>query len=256
VDEDDLDDDDDGTGEDDDDVVGKDDLDEDEPDLIVVEDSMVVSSAGEPEAAPIVMEPAVTDPPATDVTDIPDRAAAADATDTTLAEPAWHAGADPAAATASTAADAEPADAEPADTELADTEPADAEPADAELADAELADAEPADAEPAAAEPAADIPGAASAGDQPGPQVASMGGDTTQFQERWLAIQSDFVDDPRRSVTSASELVQEAIENLVARIRQQEASLRGTWDDPSADTEVLRKVLVDYRSFLDKIAAM
>jgi hypothetical protein len=88
------------------------------------------------------------------------------------------------------------------------------------------------------------------------PAVAEPAARTAQLQERWLAIQSDFVDDPRRSVTSAADLVTEAIDTLVAEIKQRDASLRGTWDSSNSDTEVLRNALRDYRSFLDRLVAL
>jgi hypothetical protein len=88
------------------------------------------------------------------------------------------------------------------------------------------------------------------------PAVAEPASGLAQLQERWLAIQSDFVDDPRRSVNAAAELVTEAIGLLVAEIRDREASLRGTWDTADADTEVLRTALREYRSFLDRLVAL
>jgi hypothetical protein len=91
---------------------------------------------------------------------------------------------------------------------------------------------------------------------QGAPAVAAPAARTAQLQERWLAIQSDFVDDPRRSVTSAADLVTEAIDTLVAEIKERDASLRETWDSSNADTEVLRNALRDYRSFLDHLVAL
>ena len=103
-----------------------------------------------------------------------------------------------------------------------------------------------------------DVPAATGAGpdDQGAPTVAGSAARTAQLQERWLAIQSDFVDDPRRSVASAADLVTEAIKTLVAEIKERDASLRGTWDSTDADTEVLRNALRDYRSFLDRLVAL
>jgi hypothetical protein len=110
----------------------------------------------------------------------------------------------------------------------------------------------------AAASPGSGPTAAAGGGpDGPGaPSVAELGARTIQLQERWLAIQSDFVDDPRRSVAAAAELVTEAIDTLVADVKERDASLRGTWDTNGADTEVLRIALQDYRSFLDRLVAL
>jgi hypothetical protein len=103
-----------------------------------------------------------------------------------------------------------------------------------------------------------DVPAATGAGpdDQGAPTVAESAARTAELQERWLAIQSDFVDDPRRSVASAADLVTEAIDTLVAEIKERDASLRGTWHSRNADTEVLRNALRDYRSFLDRLVAL
>ena len=103
-----------------------------------------------------------------------------------------------------------------------------------------------------------DVSAAAGAGPdgQGAPAVAEPAARTAQLQERWLAIQSDFVDDPRRSVASAADLVTEAIDTLVAEIKERDVSLRGTWDSGNADTEVLRNALRDYRSFLDRLVAL
>jgi hypothetical protein len=93
--------------------------------------------------------------------------------------------------------------------------------------------------------------------DDPGtPAVAQPAGGLAQLQDRWLAIQSDFVDDPRRSVTAAAELVTEAISMLTAEINDRDTSLRGTWEGADSDTEVLRTALREYRSFLDRLVAL
>ncbi|HEY7142919.1 MAG TPA: hypothetical protein VH637_01610 [Streptosporangiaceae bacterium] len=88
------------------------------------------------------------------------------------------------------------------------------------------------------------------------PKVADAPGGTRQLQERWLTIQSDFVDDPRSSVSAAASLVEEAIEDAMAELRQRESSLRDSWASSGADTEALRKALVGYRKFLDRLAAV
>jgi hypothetical protein len=117
----------------------------------------------------------------------------------------------------------------------------------------ELSNARAGSTGPAATGTAATGPGP---NDPGAPAVAKPTARTEQLQERWLAIQSDFVDDPRRSVASAADLVTEAIDTFVAEIKERDASLRGTWDSSSADTEVLRNALRDYRSFLDRLVAL
>lgn len=57
-----------------------------------------------------------------------------------------------------------------------------------------------------------------------------------------------FVDDPRDSVQRASDLVDTAIEELLAAVRQRQAVLASSWQNRDADTEVLRVALKDYRA--------
>lgn len=65
---------------------------------------------------------------------------------------------------------------------------------------------------------------------------------------RWREIQGMFVDDPRDSVQRASDLIDTAIEEFLAEIRQRQAALASSWQNRDADTEVLRIALKDYRS--------
>jgi hypothetical protein len=85
---------------------------------------------------------------------------------------------------------------------------------------------------------------------------ASAPADTAQLHDRWTAIQSTFVDDPRASVVAAADLVTEAIETLVSAARERERGLRSEWDRDGADTEDLRNALRDYRGFLDHLATL
>jgi hypothetical protein len=57
-----------------------------------------------------------------------------------------------------------------------------------------------------------------------------------------------FVDDPRDSVQRASDLIDTAIEELLASIRRRQAALASSWQNRDADTEALRVTLQDYRA--------
>jgi hypothetical protein len=102
----------------------------------------------------------------------------------------------------------------------------------------------------------------ASAAEGPAPDAeladddADDADDAELMHERWAAIQSTFVDDPRGSVTAAADLVGEAIGTLVANAKQRERGLRGEWDRDGVDTEGLRQALRNYRGFLDRITAV
>jgi hypothetical protein len=86
------------------------------------------------------------------------------------------------------------------------------------------------------------------------PAMSGLAGDPDQLHERWSAIQSSFVDDPRASVAAAADLVSEAIAALVASVQDRERGLRGEWDRDGADTEDLRNTLRGYRGLLDQLA--
>jgi hypothetical protein len=109
---------------------------------------------------------------------------------------------------------------------------------------------------PASPASSTSVPGAARPGlpkntDLPVP--TDMAGDPEQMHERWAAIQSTFVDDPRGSVAAAADLVTEAIATLVASAEEQERGLRGEWERDGVDTEGLRNALRGYRGLLDRL---
>jgi hypothetical protein len=110
---------------------------------------------------------------------------------------------------------------------------------------------------PTGAAPSGAVPGAARPGmpaDADGPADTAIAGDAEQLHQRWAAIQSAFVDDPRGSVAAAAELTTETVSALVASAQQRERGLRGEWDRDGADTEDLRNTLRGYRSLLDQLA--
>jgi hypothetical protein len=93
------------------------------------------------------------------------------------------------------------------------------------------------------------------AGPQAAGGVASMPGrapgtaqSVPQGDRRWREIQAMFVDDPRDSVQRASDLIDTAIEEFLAAIRQRQAALASSWQNRDADTEALRSALKDYRA--------
>lgn len=185
-----------------------------DPDAVIVEETVVASSAADPPREPkhadavtdATPEPARADatiPPPAGTDRAADRAGLTASTETTAAQPG------PAGTTAGT------------ETTAAQTGPAGT---------------------------------TAGAGTTAAP--ASAPADTAQLHDRWTAIQSTFVDDPRASVVAAADLVTEAIETLVSAARERERGLRSEWDRDGADTEDLRNALRDYRGFLDHLATL
>ncbi|MUL41716.1 hypothetical protein FZ103_11115 [Streptomonospora sp. PA3] len=75
-----------------------------------------------------------------------------------------------------------------------------------------------------------------------------------RLKERWRDAQSDFVDDPRRAVGSADELVDEVLRTLNEKLAAHKRSLEDRWSDRSeADTEALRRTMRGYRAFFRQL---
>jgi hypothetical protein len=74
------------------------------------------------------------------------------------------------------------------------------------------------------------------------------------LRQRWTEIQTEFVDQPQRSVERANALVADLTERLVAGFRDEQARLEAQWDQgDEVSTEDLRVVLQRYRSFFSRL---
>jgi sarcosine oxidase delta subunit len=77
---------------------------------------------------------------------------------------------------------------------------------------------------------------------------------STQASERWQHIQSEFVDDPRKTVAEAHQLVSELMQRIVDTFAQQRAELERQWTEgDSVSTEDLRICLQRYRAFFSRL---
>jgi hypothetical protein len=75
-----------------------------------------------------------------------------------------------------------------------------------------------------------------------------------ELRPRWADIQASFVDEPRRAVEQADELVAEAISRLAEGFATARASLEQEWDrNDEVSTENLRLALQRYRAFFDRL---
>jgi hypothetical protein len=77
---------------------------------------------------------------------------------------------------------------------------------------------------------------------------------TNRLRTRWSDVQSAFVDDPRKAVKTADELVADVMKQLADGFAKERRSLEEQWsrgDDVS--TEDLRIALQRYRSFFDRL---
>jgi molecular chaperone GrpE (heat shock protein) len=75
-----------------------------------------------------------------------------------------------------------------------------------------------------------------------------------QANERWQRVQAEFVDDPRKSVSEAHELVSELVQRIVDSFTHERDNLEGTWSrGDSVSTEDLRVCLQRYRMFFSRL---
>ena len=73
------------------------------------------------------------------------------------------------------------------------------------------------------------------------------------YGSRWDALKGDFVDEPRRAVRQADELVGELLDELQRLFADQRHNLEQGFDHDQASTEDLRLALRRYRSFFDRL---
>jgi hypothetical protein len=84
-----------------------------------------------------------------------------------------------------------------------------------------------------------------------GPDVVSG------FRRQWNEIQTGFVDEPRRAVEEADELVAEAIRQLAQSFAEARTNLEHQWDrGDDVSTEDLRQALQRYRSFFGRLLSV
>ena len=78
-----------------------------------------------------------------------------------------------------------------------------------------------------------------------------------ELRARWTAIQAGFVDEPRKAVQDADELVLSAIEQITEGFRDQRGQLEKRWTQGSEiSTEDLRVSIQHYRTFFDRLLSL
>src|SRR5205085_5534188 len=81
--------------------------------------------------------------------------------------------------------------------------------------------------------------------------------ETEQFRARWQNVQTGFVDEPRKAVTEADELVASAMKRLAEIFANERDKLEHEWDrNDNVSTEDLRVALRRYRSFFDRLLSV
>jgi hypothetical protein len=73
------------------------------------------------------------------------------------------------------------------------------------------------------------------------------------YNSRWTELKGEFVDDPRRAVRGANELVGEVLDELEELFRRQRTDLEHGLNSEQTTTEDLRQALGRYRSFFDRL---
>lgn len=78
-----------------------------------------------------------------------------------------------------------------------------------------------------------------------------------EFRGRWDAIQAGFVDEPRRAVEQAENLVAEAMKRLTVVFADERGRLEEQWDrEDGVSTEDLRLALRRYRLFFGRLLSV
>jgi hypothetical protein len=77
------------------------------------------------------------------------------------------------------------------------------------------------------------------------------------YRTRWDAIQTGFVDEPRKAVEEGDALVAQMIKRLTEVFADERSSLEKQWDrGEQVSTEDLRQSLQKYRSFFERLLAL
>jgi hypothetical protein len=84
----------------------------------------------------------------------------------------------------------------------------------------------------------------------------------TKLRERWMSIQTEFVDEPRGAVQKADSLVAEVLKQLTDSFARERDELEAGWSDRGDDadrdasTEELRQAIQRYRSFFNRLLSI
>jgi hypothetical protein len=74
------------------------------------------------------------------------------------------------------------------------------------------------------------------------------------FRARWDQVQTSFVDEPRKAVEQADNLVASVVKRIAEQFAAERSKLEGRWDKgDNVNTEDLRQALRSYRSFFDRL---
>ena len=81
--------------------------------------------------------------------------------------------------------------------------------------------------------------------------------EAAELRASWNAIQTGFVDEPRRAVEDADHLVAQAMKRLAEMFAEERAQLESQWDrGDDVSTEDLRIALQRYRAFFGRLLSV
>lgn len=83
--------------------------------------------------------------------------------------------------------------------------------------------------------------------------------EASELRARWEKIQIEFVDEPRKSVQQADQLVTNVTERLAEMFRDQKNRLESDWDKGDkgeSSTEELRTAFRRYRTLFDRLLSI
>lgn len=76
-----------------------------------------------------------------------------------------------------------------------------------------------------------------------------------ELDARWSAIKGEFVDEPRKAVTDADQLVGEFLDELQQSLNHRRQTIGESLAAESTSTESMRTALHDYRTMIDRLLA-
>jgi hypothetical protein len=81
--------------------------------------------------------------------------------------------------------------------------------------------------------------------------------DAAGYRTRWSAIQTGFVDEPRKAVEEADTLVAEVMKRLAEVFANERSQLESEWErSEKVSTEDLRIAMRRYRSFFERLLSI
>jgi hypothetical protein len=99
--------------------------------------------------------------------------------------------------------------------------------------------------------------GATPTKDAEAPAPLFVPSEAQDFRIKWEKIQAGFVDEPRKAVHEADELVEAAVKRLSEMFAEERAKLEREWDrGDDVSTEDLRIAFRRYRSFFDRLLSV